>query len=140
MGRGAAPHRGATGLPLTLVLTLVLALPLPLTLALRSHLRYISQAERASCEIDQRTELSEAEFYRDYYLPARPVLLRGVMPLADRCKFAKAAPEMAEMLHESRGRRPNPRALTLTLTSPYLNPNPDPLTRSSRLLKLRRPA
>ena len=39
-----------------------------------------TEAQRASCDIDQRTDLSEADFYRDYYLPGRPVLLRGIEP------------------------------------------------------------
>ena len=128
MGRGAAPYRGATGLPLPLVLTLALALALPLPLAQtpRRNLPYISptspphlphtpQAERASCEIDQRTELGEEEFYRDYYLPARPVLLRGVMPLSDRCKFAKAAPT-----------QPKPYPYPYPCPCPYPHPCPYP--------------
>ena len=31
------------------------------------------------------------------------MLLRGAVSLSERCKFARAAPEMREILHESRG-------------------------------------
>ena len=61
------------------------------------------EAQRATCEIDQRSDLPEEAFYREYYLPGRPVLLRGAVSLSERCKFARAAPEMREILHESRG-------------------------------------
>lgn len=62
-----------------------------------------TEAQRAGCQIDQRTALSEEEWYREYYLPGRPVLLRGVLSLAERCRFGRAAPEMAAALQEHRG-------------------------------------
>ena len=33
-----------------------------------------TEEERKTCQIDQRTDLTEEEFYRDYFLPGRPVL------------------------------------------------------------------
>lgn len=61
-----------------------------------------TEAQRAGCNIDQRTALSEEEWYIEYYLPGRPVLLRGALSLAERCRFGRAAPEMAAVLQEHR--------------------------------------
>lgn len=43
-------------------------------------------ARRRECDIDQRVGLSAEEWYRDYYLAGRPVLVRGAMPLRSMLK------------------------------------------------------
>ena len=57
-----------------------------------------TEAQRAECQIDQRVGLSADDFFKEYFLPGRPVLLRDVMPLRERCAFARAAPSMAQPL------------------------------------------
>ena len=39
-------------------------------------------------DTDQRDALSEEEYYEEYYLQNRPVLLRGAMSLRERCAFS----------------------------------------------------
>ena len=57
-----------------------------------------TEAQRAECQIDQRVGLSADDFFKEYFLPGRPVLLRDVMPLRARCAFARSAPSMARPL------------------------------------------
>lgn len=54
-------------------------------------------AEEAAAQessIDMRTGLSEAEYFASYGSVNRPVLLRGVFSLSDRCALARSRPEM----------------------------------------------
>ncbi|KAL1504932.1 hypothetical protein AB1Y20_008699 [Prymnesium parvum] len=48
-------------------------------------------AARLRCDIDSiSADISDGEFYRDYFLPQRPVIVRGFVPLRERCHFARA--------------------------------------------------
>lgn len=48
------------------------------------------EARPTACDLDQRTDLSPDEWYRDYFLHNRPVVIRGVLPLSMRCRSAAA--------------------------------------------------
>ena len=47
--------------------------------------------EDLHCDVDQRQDLSPEEWFSDYYLRGRPVLLRGALPLWERCVLTKEA-------------------------------------------------
>ena len=53
---------------------------------------------RTACDLDQLSGLSAERYLREYYLEARPVMLLGVLPLAERCAFARDAPQMAQVV------------------------------------------
>ena len=57
-----------------------------------------SEAMRTACDLDQLSGLSAERYLREYYLEARPVMLLGVLPLAERCAFARDAPQMAQVV------------------------------------------
>lgn len=46
--------------------------------------------EDMQCDIDQRTDLDPDVWYKEYYLRGRPVLLRGELPLSERCSMRKS--------------------------------------------------
>ena len=50
-------------------------------------------ADEAS-DIDQRVGLSETEYFRDYFLLGRPVLIRNAASLAERCALAASSEPM----------------------------------------------
>jgi hypothetical protein len=54
--------------------------------------------------IDKRFHLTEAEYYEEYFLKGRPVLLRNAVSLADRCSLAASRPDIRAdiALHSSR--------------------------------------
>ena len=54
--------------------------------------------EDLQCDIDQRTDLDPDVWYKEYYLRGRPVLLRGALPLAERCSMQKSNAEGKPML------------------------------------------
>jgi len=54
----------------------------------------LTDDERRQCQIDQRSRLTEEEYYHEYYRTGRPVLIRGAMSLAQRCAFQRSAPGM----------------------------------------------
>eukprot|EP01065_Artemidia_motanka_P021012 TRINITY_DN25050_c0_g1_i1.p1 TRINITY_DN25050_c0_g1~~TRINITY_DN25050_c0_g1_i1.p1 ORF type:complete len:525 (+),score=164.60 TRINITY_DN25050_c0_g1_i1:48-1577(+) len=56
----------------------------------------------AHCDIDRRTALSPTEFHSEYFLRGRPVLLRGEIPLSERCALQKSALQRAGELHKPR--------------------------------------
>ena len=47
-----------------------------------------AQLEQEHSDIDQRTHMSATEYYEEYYLKNRMVLLRGEMSHAERCRLA----------------------------------------------------
>eukprot|EP01065_Artemidia_motanka_P013425 TRINITY_DN17435_c0_g1_i9.p1 TRINITY_DN17435_c0_g1~~TRINITY_DN17435_c0_g1_i9.p1 ORF type:complete len:500 (+),score=71.19 TRINITY_DN17435_c0_g1_i9:93-1592(+) len=53
------------------------------------------------CDIDRRTNLSPGEFYREYYLKGRPVLLRRAVPAKHRCAFTRRSLRQHGMLSEA---------------------------------------
>ena len=59
-----------------------------------------SEAERASCDLDQLSGLSPAAFLAKYYLSSRPVLLRNAYPLSVRCAFGRHTDSMRSTVHE----------------------------------------
>ena len=48
----------------------------------------------APSSIDMRVGLSEEEYYREYFLKNRPVLLRNVVSKSERCRLAATRPDM----------------------------------------------
>jgi hypothetical protein len=54
--------------------------------------------EQFKCDIDQRTDLDPEEWYKEYYLRGRPVLIRGALPLEERCAMSKTNMHNSEML------------------------------------------
>ena len=46
--------------------------------------------------IDQRAGLSEEEYYREYFLKGRPVLIRNAVSLAERCALAATSSPMRQ--------------------------------------------
>lgn len=54
-----------------------------------------SQAERETCEIDQLSSLAAQDFESRFYSLSRPVLIRGALPLIERCAYARQAKAMA---------------------------------------------
>ena len=44
--------------------------------------------------IDMRSGLSEEEYYKEYFLRGRPVLIRNAISLAERCALAASRPEI----------------------------------------------
>ena len=56
-----------------------------------------SETERSSCEIEQvSADLSADEFRRRFYELSRPVLVRGAVPLSQRCAYAKTSPTTSQ--------------------------------------------
>ena len=42
------------------------------------------------CDIDRRTRLTPDEWFQEYYMRGRPVLIQGALPLNERCGMSKA--------------------------------------------------
>lgn len=70
-----------------------------------------TEEARAACDIDQRDpSLTTDEYMRDYFSKGRPVLIRGAVPLADRCGLARGVGLMqhAQQAQSSCGRTAYP--------------------------------
>lgn len=70
-----------------------------------------SEAARLGCDIDQRdASLSAEEYKREYFDKSLPVLLRGAVPLAQRCGLAKGVGPMrrTEVVKQPCGRTAYP--------------------------------
>ena len=78
------------------------------------------EARPTACDLDQRTltEMSADEWYRDYFLHNRPVVIRGVLPLSMRCRCAPHA-----RAHAPCARPPTARArgMHVAASSPWCN-------------------
>ena len=52
--------------------------------------------QEAPPTIDIRVDLSEEEYYKEYFLKGRPVLIRNAVPRSERCRLAALRPDMRD--------------------------------------------
>ena len=55
-------------------------------------------------DVDMRVDLSEGEYFREYFLKGRPLLIRNAVPLHERCTLALSSPPVAEAAKAQVGR------------------------------------